>query len=101
MISILEDREILKKFGERMRKERLRLDLSQNHVAGVVGITLPTYRKIEQGNGSVEFRHVVRVLAVLGHGAALAELIPEQPPELRLKDLLAPERKHATPRRRS
>jgi len=32
---------------------------------------------------------------------ALGNLIPEPEPELRLKDLLAPERKHASPRRRN
>lgn len=100
MISILGEIEAMKKLGSRLRAERLRRNLSQSHLAQVVGITLPTYRKIETGGGTVEFRHVARALGVLGYSEALGELIPEGPPEVRLKDLLAPERKHASPARR-
>lgn len=86
--------------GNRIRQERLRRNWSQQDLSAQVGVTLPTYRKIEKGDGSVEFRHVVKALAVLGYQDALGEIIPEQPPELRLKDLLAPERKHASPRKK-
>jgi hypothetical protein len=39
---------------------------------------------------------VARALGVLGLAEALGELVPETEPELRLKDLLRPERKHAS-----
>lgn len=84
------------KLGARLRGERLRRNLSQAHICKVVGITIPTYRKIESGDGSVEFRHVARALGVLGFTDALGDLIPEAPPEMRLDDLLAPQRKHAS-----
>jgi transcriptional regulator with XRE-family HTH domain len=100
MISVLGDAEALGKFGIRLKALRLRRNLSQDYVAGIVGVSLPTYRKIEQGDGTVEFRHVVRALGVLGLADALGELIPEAEPELRLKDLLRPERKHASKPRR-
>ena len=100
MISILGDLEALKQLGERLRMERLRRNLSQEYVAKIVGITIPTYRKIESGNGKVEFRHVARALGVFGFSEALGALIPEVPVELTLKDLLAPERKHASHRRK-
>ena len=100
MISVLGDSEALGKFGIRLKALRLRRNLSQDYVAGIVGVSLPTYRKIEQGHGTVEFRHVVRALGVLGLAEALGELIPEAEPELRLKDLLRPERKHASKPRR-
>jgi transcriptional regulator with XRE-family HTH domain len=96
MISVLGDAEALEKFGIRLKALRLRRNLSQEYVAGVVGVSLPTYRKIEQGDGTVEFRHVARALGVLGLAEALGELVPETEPELRLKDLLRPERKHAS-----
>ena len=70
-------------------------------MAQVIGITLPTYRKIESGDGSVEFRHAAKALGILGYSDALGELIPEEPAEIRLKDLLAPERKYASPRRKT
>jgi len=87
--------------GDRVRSHRLTKNLTQQYLAEMVGVTVPTYRKIEAGDGTVEFRHVARALGVMGFGDALGNLIPEPEPELRLKDLLAPERKHASPRKRS
>lgn len=100
MISILGETEAMKKLGLRLRQERLRRNLSQYYLAEMVGIALPTYRKIEKGDGTVEFRHVARALGVLGYSDALGEIIAEAQPEMRLKDLLAPERKHASPRQK-
>jgi hypothetical protein len=44
----------------------------------------------------VEFRHVARALGALGLAEALGDVIPATEPELRLKDLLRPERKNAS-----
>lgn len=96
MISVLGEKEAMTKLGARLRAERLRRNLSQEHVASIVGVAIPTYRKIEAGNGTIEFRHVARALGVLGYADALGELIPESQPEMRLDDLLAPQRKHAS-----
>ncbi len=101
MISILGDTEAMIRLGERVRSERLRRNLSQEHMCKVMGITIPTYRKIESGDGTVEFRYVARCLGVFGYTDALGELIPEAQPEVRLKDLLAPQRKHASHPRKS
>jgi DNA-binding XRE family transcriptional regulator len=102
MISVLGDAEALEKFGIRLKALRLRRNVSQEYVAGVVGVSVPTYRKIEQGDGTVEFRHVARALGVFGLAEALGDVIPATEPELRLKDLLRPERKNASkPRRKS
>lgn len=98
MISVLGETEAMKKLGSRLRGERLRRNLTQDYLAEMVGVTLPTYRKIEKGDGTVEFRHVARALGVLGYSEALGEIIAESQPEIRLKDLLAAERKHASPR---
>ena len=101
MISILGDREAMAKLGARLRTERLRRNLSQDHMSTIIGITIPTYRKIETGDGTVEFRHVARALGILGFTDALGELIHEAPIEMLLEDLLAPLRKHASrPRRK-
>ncbi|MFI0347972.1 MAG: helix-turn-helix domain-containing protein [Chthoniobacterales bacterium] len=99
MISIFGETEAIKKLGERLRSERLRRNLSQEHMARMVGVTIPTYRKIESGNGRVEFRHVARLLGIFGYGDALGEIVPEVQPEMKLADLLAPERKHASRKR--
>lgn len=92
----------MQRLGDRLRQERLRRNLTQSYMALTLGISLPTYRKIESGEGSVEFRHVAKALGVLGYAEALGELIPETPPQIRLRDLTAPERKYASsPRKRS
>lgn len=101
MISILGETEALKNLGTRIRQERLRRNLTQQYMAQILAITLPTYRKIETGDGSIEFRHVAKTLGILGYSEALGNLIPESQPEMRLKDLLAPERKHASRRRKA
>jgi transcriptional regulator with XRE-family HTH domain len=98
MISILGEREAMKELGRRLRLHRLKQNLPQQHVADLVGISLPTFRKIEAGVGSVEFRHVARAISVLGFSEALHNLIPEPETDLKLKDLLAPERRKASPR---
>ena len=94
------DAEVLKKIGIRLKAMWLRWNSLQEYVAGVVGVSVPTYRKIEQGDGTVEFRHVARALGALGLTQALGDVIPATEPELRLKDLLRPERKNASKPRR-
>lgn len=100
MISVFGDIEAMRELGIRVKAERLRRNLTQEYLAQMLGITLPTYRKVESGDGSIEFRHVAKTLGVLGYSEALGNLIPEIQSEVRLKDLLAPERKHASPRRK-
>jgi len=84
----------LEKIGVRLRAVRLLRNLSQKYVAGIVGISVPAYRKLEQGDRTVEFRHVARALGALG------EVIPATEPELRLNNLLRPQGKHASKPRR-
>ena len=97
MISILGDKEAMRSLGVRIRDERLRRNFSQAYVAGVVGVTLPTYRKIEAGDGSIEFRHVVKTLGLLGYAEALGKLIPDVQPEITLEQLMkATTRKRAS-----
>jgi transcriptional regulator with XRE-family HTH domain len=98
MISIIGEKEAMKELGRRLRLHRLQQNLPQQHLAEMVGISLPTYRKIEAGVGSVEFRHVARALGVIGFSEALLNLIPEPETNLKLNDLLAPERLKASPR---
>jgi transcriptional regulator with XRE-family HTH domain len=87
--------------GSRIRDARLARNLSQSYIASILAVSLPTYRKIEAGDGTVEFRHVAGALAVLGHAEALAELLPAVDPAMTMKDLVSiPERKRASARKR-
>lgn len=97
MISVLGEKEAMETLGARIRDARLARNFSQAHVASIVGVSLPTYRKIEGGNGTIEFRHVVRTLAVLGYADAVGELVPHIDPAMSMKQLMAlPERKRAS-----
>ena len=98
MISILGESEAMKELGRRLRLQRLKQNLPQQRIAELVGVSLPTYRKIEAGVGTVEFRHVAKALGVLGFSDALHDLIPEPQSDLKLSDLLATERLKASPR---
>ena len=75
MISVLGEKEAMSKLGLRLRAERLRRNLSQEHMGKML---------------------VARALGVFGYADALGELVPEVQPEMRLEDLLAPQRKHAS-----
>lgn len=95
MISVYGDKEAMRTLGERIRVDRVRKNLTQTYLATRLGVSLPTLRKIEQGDGSVEFRHVAKALSVLGYAEALASIIPEHGPALSMTELLKPERKRA------
>lgn len=92
------DGEALRQLGDRIRQDRLRRNLTQEHIARQAGISLPTYRKVESGDGSVEMGIVARVLGVIGHVGKLGEIVPAPPPPLDVKAMQAPERLRARPK---
>ena len=97
MLSVLGDKEAITTLGSRIRDARLARNLSQAHIASVVGVSLPTYRKIESGAGTIEFRHVVRTLAVLGYVDAIPGMVPPVNSAITMKQLMSlPERKRAS-----
>ena len=75
-LSAYGDVEALRALGDRIRGDRLGRNLTQQHVAQLAGISLPTYRKLESGEGTIEVRHLARVLAILGHVERLIEVVP-------------------------
>jgi transcriptional regulator with XRE-family HTH domain len=98
-LSAYGDSEALRALGDSIRSDRLSRNYPQKHLASLAGISLPTYRKIEQGEGTVEMRHLARVLAILGHGDRLRDLVPPITPPPDPKALASMERQRA--RRRS
>ena len=55
--------------GQRLRAARLRRKLTQAMLAERVGVTLPTIRKLENGDASTSLSVVLRALVVLGLSA--------------------------------
>lgn len=97
MVSVLGDREAMVTLGARIRDARLLRNWSQAHIAAILDVSLPTYRKIEQGDGRVEFRHVVRTLAALGYAEAVTEMIQPLTSEVTMKQLMdSSQRKRAS-----
>ena len=80
ILSAYGDAEALRALGESVRNDRLIRNFTQQHLASLAGISLPTYRKLEQGDGTVEIRHFARVLAILGHVERLRDLVPQITP---------------------
>ncbi len=98
-LSVYGDAEALRALGEAIRGERLRGNFTQAHVAELAGISLPTLRKVERGDGSVEIRHYARVLGILGHAKRLEQLVPVSPPPPDPRFLAAVERQRARRRK--
>lgn len=61
--------------GDRLRRWRILLDLSQELVAERAGISAPTLRRIEAGDPGVRFGNVVEVMEVLGLGQRLLDAV--------------------------
>jgi transcriptional regulator with XRE-family HTH domain len=63
--------------GERLRRRRLAAAEPQTRAASRIGVSVPTYRKLEQGDPSAPAGVWVRALRLYGDLAALDGLLPE------------------------
>lgn len=55
---------MLEELGSAIKEARLDLGLSERKAAQLVGVTSPTYNKIEQGSGLVMFETVLRTVVM-------------------------------------
>jgi len=93
--SIYGDREALILIGERLRGLRLQKNQTQARVAKLAGISIPTYQKLEAGDGTVKVGIFARVLAMRRFADKLGNIIPEPEPPVDLKALMKPARQRA------
>jgi transcriptional regulator with XRE-family HTH domain len=63
--------------GRRLRRRRLAAAEPQTRAASRIGVSVPTYRKLEQGDPSAPIGVWVRALRLYGDLSALDELLPE------------------------
>ena len=63
--------------GQRLRRRRLATAEPQNRAASRIGLSVPTYRKLEQGDPSVPIGPWVRALRLYGNLGDLDLLLPE------------------------
>ncbi len=62
-----EETRVLKRLGRELALSRIALRQRQSDFATQLGISIPTYRRMERGSGSVPLAYWLRVLAVLDH----------------------------------
>ncbi|OGT89544.1 MAG: hypothetical protein A2514_03130 [Gammaproteobacteria bacterium RIFOXYD12_FULL_61_37] len=67
----------LSALGNRLRRRRLALGETQSRAAARLGVSLPTYRKLEYGDSSAQIGAWMRALRLFGSLDELDALFPE------------------------
>lgn len=99
MFSIYGNREAVALLTSRLREQRLRRNWTQAHVARLAGLSLPTYVRLEKGDGAMSLNSVAKVLGVLGFAERLGEVVPEVE-IINLEDTIKPGPQRARVRRK-
>ena len=71
-----QEAEVLAELGQRLRTRRLQRNEKQLSTAARIGVSVPTYRKMEQGDPSTALGYWVRAIRLLGDPDALRETLP-------------------------
>ena len=99
MISVFGDKEAIAQLTRRLREQRLHRNWTQAHVASLAGISLPTYMRLEKGEGAMSLDNVAKVLGILGFAERLGEVVPEVE-IVTIEDTIRPQPKRARVRRK-
>lgn len=78
---------ILVQLGENIRLAAKRRKLTQTQMAERTGLSKPTLRKIERGDGSVSIGHYLLVLSVLGLADDLIKVARDDELGRKLQDI--------------
>jgi len=57
---------VLQQLGDRLRAERIARNESQSRFAARIGVSVPTLRRMEQGDASAQIGHWLTALILLG-----------------------------------
>ena len=71
-----EESQVLAELGDRLRIRRIDRGDDQANFAARVGVSIPTYRKMEKGDGSVPIGYWVRAVRLLGRIDQIEDLLP-------------------------
>ena len=66
---------LLQMLGDRLRAERLARNESQSRFAARIGVSVPTLRRMEQGDPSAQIGHWLTALTLLGRIADAEALL--------------------------
>lgn len=78
---------LLEQLGENIRLAAKRRKLTQTQLAERTGLSKPTLRKIERGEGSVSIGHYMLVLSVLGLAEDVAQVAADDVLGRKLQDI--------------
>ncbi|WP_130537872.1 helix-turn-helix domain-containing protein [Thiomicrorhabdus indica] len=78
---------LLEQLGENIRLATKRRKLTQTQLAERTGLSKPTLRKIERGEGSVSIGHYMLVLSVLGLAEDVAQVAADDVLGRKLQDI--------------
>ena len=78
---------LLEQLGENIRLAIKRRKLTQTQLAERTGLSKPTLRKIERGEGSVSIGHYMLVLSVLGLAEDFAQVAADDVLGRKLQDI--------------
>lgn len=86
-------RRAIQALGERLRAARLRRKMTQAIMAERVGVSVPTLKKLEEGDPTTSLATMIRLLAVLGLAGDIDQIAAEDKLGRELQDSeLAPPR---------
>lgn len=92
-------RRAIEALGVRLRAARLRRKMTQAVMAERVGVSVPTLKKLEEGDPTTSLATAVRVLSVLGLAADIDKIAADDKLGRELQDSeLAPPRLRRRPR---
>jgi|SRR6185437_11192861 len=74
-----EEKRGLELLGHRLRRARLKRNLSQEDMADRAGVTRKTYLALEAGETTSSLALLARALTILGYGDRLADLLASDP----------------------
>lgn len=66
---------LLQNLGSRLRAERLARNESQARFAARIGVSIPTLRRMEQGDASAQIGHWLTALTLLNRSADVESLL--------------------------
>ncbi len=77
----------MKQLGENIHLAIKRRKLTQTQISERTGLSKPTLRKIERGDGSVSIGHYILVLSVLGLAEDMAKVAQDDELGRKLQDI--------------
>ena len=71
-----EELDLLRALGEQLKRSRLSRDDTQSSTAARLGISMPTYRKLEKGDPVVQIGLWIRAIRLYGDPGGIDTLFP-------------------------